>query len=362
VVGGGDPAWFKALETELTALLDGSKFELAWPASKNTLVVHTDRVSDELLAAVKATAEAAMPEGATLVQYNHNMEISWRDINKYAACVTRNDMFAVNANYQNDVTSEGEWIYPLNSLNAGFVFKSTAVNIKRLVYYAPSLNGLYHSNFNALPNVQEIVINCPAYVGYAVTGAYGRAWNEFVVNCPNLEKITVLALSDDFDNLDRFFYNNPKLKEIELPKLPKLKNAPEFCLQSQLSKRSVLHFIKEVIINVATGFRNLGLGIHVDHQNDEEVLAAIANAESKGWTLTVRWNGTPTSTASTMAMGSLIYAKVGEHELPDGTIEQYLDWGHYVTDETGYETFRSLASAYLYFGLTMPEEESQPTE
>ena len=99
----------------------------------------------------------------------------------------------------------------------------------------------------------------------------------------------------------------------------------------------------------------LTIGIHVDHQIDEEVLGAIANAEAKGWTLTVQWNGTPTSTASTMAMGSLIYAKIGEHELPDGTTERVLDWGHYVTDETGYETFRSLESAYEYFELEMPQ-------
>lgn len=76
--------------------------------------------------------------------------------------------------------------------------------------------------------------------------------------------------------------------------------------------------------------------------------------EGKGWTLTVQWNDTQTAQASTMAAGSLIYAKVGEHELPDGTTERYLDWGHYVTDweARGYEQFRSLESAYEYFGLS----------
>ena len=101
----------------------------------------------------------------------------------------------------------------------------------------------------------------------------------------------------------------------------------------------------------------LTIGIHIDHQNDETVLAAIANAEAKGWTLTVQWNpGGPTYTtpeASTMAMGTLIYARVDEHELPDGTTERVLDWGHYVTnwEARGYEQFRSLESAYRYFNL-----------
>lgn len=361
--------WIDPLNTELTDLLDGSQFETAWLADENTLVVHTDRVDNALLAAVKMTAERYMPDGATLAQYNHNMEISWRDINKYAECVTKADMLAVNADYPNDVTSEGEWIYPLTNLNAN-VFNSTAVNIKRLVYDAPSLNGERYANINGLPNVQEIVINCQSYIGYSMVGFTGRRWNDFVVNCPNLEKITVLALSDDFDNLDRFFYGNTKLKEIEMPKLPKLNNAQEFCLQSQLSKRSVLYFIKEIIINATTGFRNLGLGIHVDHQNDEEVLAAIDAATAKGWTVIVRWNGTPTSGISTTDLED-IYAKVNvlddEHAQYGEYIDENgnrcsLDWGHIVKspdgktpEEMGYVCFYSLVEAEEYFKLTKVE-------
>ena len=38
-------------------------------------------------------------------------------------------------------------------------------------------------------------------------------------------------------------------------------------------------------------------------------------------------------------------------ELPDGTTEQFLDWGHYVTDPTGYEEFASVEEAREYYGL-----------
>jgi hypothetical protein len=57
-------------------------------------------------------------------------------------------------------------------------------------------------------------------------------------------------------------------------------------------------------------------------------------------------------------MGRLIYAKAGELERPDGTTERILDWGHYVTrwEERGYEQFRSLESAYEYFGLEQEVE------
>lgn len=363
--------WIDPLNTELTDLLDGSQFETAWLADENTLVVHTDRVDDELLEAVRTTSESYMPAGVTLVQYNHNMEISLRDINKYAECVTKDDMLAVNADYPNDVTSEGEWIYPLTNLNANGIFRSTAGNIKRLVYDAPSLSGLRYDNISGLPNVQEIVVNCPSYVGYVMTGATGRKWNDFVVNCPNLEKITVLALSDDFDNLDRFFYNNPKLKEIELPKLPKLCNASLFCLESQLSKRSVLPFLKEVIINATTGLRDLGLGIHIDHKTDEEVLAAIDAATANGWRLTVRWNGTATaSTASTLSLLDEeeeidpIYARIveeperGDYVTPEGT-RVIIDWGHLITspdgktpEEMGYEQYVSIGEVMYKHNLS----------
>lgn len=129
-----------------------------------------------------------------------------------------------------------------------------------------------------------------------------------------------------------------------------------------LNKKSVLLFINRLPSSSDAhkgSNTKITLGIHVDHKTDEEVLAAISAAEEAGWTMAVQWNGTPTAQASTMAMGQLIYAKVGEMERPDGTTEKYLDWGHYVTDweARGYETFRSLASAYRYFELPMPDDE-----
>lgn len=140
--------------------------------------------------------------------------------------------------------------------------------------------------------------------------------------------------------------------ELEFPRLSSGNNMFNYC---RLDKKSALCILNSIPSH-SSETHTLTIGIHLDYKSDEEVLAAIVDAEEKGWSMEVQWNGTPTSTASTMAMGSLIYAKVGEHELPDGTTEQYLEWGHYVTDETGYETFRSLESAYKYFNLEQPTE------
>ena len=76
------------LDSELTALLGETKFATSYLWYNKQLVVHTDRVDESMLEVVKATAEAAVPAGVKVVQYNHHMEISWRDINKYAECET----------------------------------------------------------------------------------------------------------------------------------------------------------------------------------------------------------------------------------------------------------------------------------
>jgi hypothetical protein len=356
VVGGSTPAWFKALEAELTALLDGSTFELAWMAGEKKLVVHTDRVSDELLAAVKNTAEAAMPEGGTLVQYNHNMEISWRDINKYSACKNVDDMLAVNPDFRTDLTSEGEWVYPLSSLTSSTNVLSNNASLKKANLYMPSVSGwAAKSTLSNCKNLTEAHIFAPNIAGI----------ESMFYSCPKLKKVSGEVKSVIVGH--NAFLNSPiEILEIEFSKLDRAErfaastNGNTSATAPRLNKESALRVLNS-IPSFTSGNHPIVLGIHVDHQNDEDVLAAIDNAEAKGWTLTVQWNGTPTSTASTMAMGQLVYAKVGELESPDGTVERVLDWGHYVTNPEGYETFRSLASAYRYFGIPMPAE-SQPTE
>jgi hypothetical protein len=135
---------------------------------------------------------------------------------------------------------------------------------------------------------------------------------------------------------------------------PVLKNSEANCFNNcKLNKDTSLRILNSIPAWNDGETHNLTLGIHIDHKTDEEVLAAIANAEEKGWTLTVRWNGTPTAqTTSTFGLRKpSIYAKLSEIEHPDGSKEQILNWGHYVSNPEDYEEFSSLEKAYDHFGL-----------
>ena len=305
----------------LNLIGDENRFVVEFIKDENKLVIHTDRISDDMNEAVTSLVESVKAQNIEVVRYNHNMEISWRDINKYAECVTLEDVKAVNPDYKNDLTSDAEWVYPLYKIkNADLLFRNNNTIVTLYLYM--------NECTSALNMIEEWWGN------KNLKKVYGC--------CPKLTQASGM-----FQYRAGLFY-------VDL-KVPALATANQMFNSCILNKESVIRFV-DSIPSYTSGSHPLTIGIHIDHQTDEEVLAAISNAESKGWTLTVQWNGTPTSTASTMAMGSLIYAKVGEQELPDGTTERVLDWGHYVTDETGYETFRSLESAYKYFNLKQPTE------
>ena len=140
--------------------------------------------------------------------------------------------------------------------------------------------------------------------------------------------------------------------------LPKLSNGDMMFRNGRLNKVSALNVVNSIPAHTS-GSHPLNIGIHVDHKTDDEVLAAIANAEAKGWTMTIQWNGTPTAQASVTygLRKPSIYAKMREIERPDGTAEQYLDWGHYVTNPEDYQEFSSLEEAYEHFNLEIPQTE-----
>lgn len=352
---GQDPIWFQSLHAVLERMLDGTQLELVLTEQGSKLVVHTDRVDDDLLERVRATAEAYLPAGAELVQYNHNMEISWRDINKYAECVTPMDMYAVSPEttkivdnqfgdiyLTTDYLSDGTWAYPLPKLETTHC-GGWAVNVFR--------------NYN----LSEFVIELPNLKHWKASISVDDTWKtkRTIVYAPKVERVDSLweTSSTYFfitaDNVKRFndntFSKNHTQFDFGLPKLQYGQAAFDFAAMNKDSALRILNSIPAY----TSGSHPLTIGIHVDHKTDEEVLAAIANAESKGWTMTVQWNGTPTAQASvTYGLRTPpIYARVGEIELPDGTVERVLDWGHYVTDPSGYEEFRSVEAAREYYGL-----------
>ena len=355
------PATMVLLKDELLSLLgDASLFDIDTDGQK--IIVHTDRLADDQLAAVTDMLGRFVPGFIEVAQYNHNIEISWRDLNKYADCVTIADLEAVNPDWKNDITSDGEWLYPLTKWpnqsivpnTTGGIFTSQGVaGVISLRFYTEAnynaSSGYLAAGNNNLKRAVVIQPNLP-HMRY------------YFSNCTNLEEVEFYL--PETTKINAFFAlagcNALRKLRLVLPKGVSYDhggdtvNAANLCLAAQLDAESIIRLLDSLPDKSASATPyQIGVGIHVDLQTDEEVLAAIANAEAKGWALTVRWNGTPTSAASVMRFGQLIYAKVGEGR--DG--EPVLDWGHYVTnwEERGYEQFRSIESAYEYFGL--PAEE-----
>lgn len=158
-------------------------------------------------------------------------------------------------------------------------------------------------------------------------------------------------------------------------------------VNAQLNKQSTLNVLNSIPL-YTSGKHPLTIGIHIDHKYDPEINFALKMAdtnyeplnlpideetgefleptESKGWTLTIQWNGkvtenaypSPQTTYSLRPQMITIYAKLGEIENPNGEKESFLDWGHYVTnwEENGYQEFSSLEEAYEHFNLEFPKE------
>lgn len=269
----------------LNLIGDESKFVVEFIKDENKLIVHTDRADDTQFEAVTELLESVMPQNVEVVRYNHNTEISWQDIDRYADCTNISELQARAKEYGftkfgQDLPPSGELCYNLKNVS----------NLGSDGVEWPYLGS---------KNLKKVSSDMPLLT--APTFAFRSSGiTEYT---GNLDGCTQLYFSfAGCTNLSKW--------RTRLPKLNTLAGVAFFdCI---LDKQSVL-IICESIPSYTSGTHELGIGIHIDHQTDEEVLAAIANAEAKGWTMTVQWNGTPTSTASTMAMGSLIYAKVSEH-------------------------------------------------
>lgn len=357
--------WFKELEVELEFLLGSKeKFELGF-SNENTVVVHTDRLDEKQLGSVSTLLENVLPQNVEVERYNHNMEVSWHDINKYENCSTVSAMRDVNSDYKKDLTSDGEWVYPLTSLTSANDLFYYATGIKKINLTLPNATSCHW--FLAWASCDEVSLDLPKLTS-ANQIFRDASVNIFRIKIPetltNIDQMCAgwgtREIYGNFEHVKSAYYafdrqNNRMLRVLDSYWSSLSTAAGMF--DSSIIHKDVAMRVLTTIPSYISGDHPLTLGIHIDHQNDEELLVAIADAEAKGWTMTIQWNGTPSSTVSTMAMGQLIYAKIDEHELPDGTTEQFLDWGHYVSNPEGYETFRSLESAYRYFGLEMPEEE-----
>lgn len=384
-LGKSIPIWLCDLNSSLWNILEGGNFITEYLPGENKLVVHTDRLGDEPLGTVKTTAESYMPDGSTLEQYNHHIEVSWRDINKYAECTSIATMEAVNPDFKNDLTSDGEWVYPLE--------KIVTVGTPQPAGAAPE--GLFrYGNVvkfsGAVPNLKSagaFLRDCPLkefnaklpkieYITHAFNNTLLTEWT--------VDISTVKGCHGAFMNskLKRFkselpyvgdilnMFANTGLESFECDSdLKGAYNQTNAFFGCQLDKKSALSVLSKNWSGV-----KVTIGIHIDHKTDEEVLVAIDAATAKGWTLTVQWNGTATaSTVSTLSLmdeeeTDPIYARIveepeyGDYVTSDGT-RVIIDWGHIITspdgktpEEMGYAQYVSIGEVMYKHNLSYHTE------
>jgi hypothetical protein len=145
-----------------------------------------------------------------------------------------------------------------------------------------------------------------------------------------------------------------KLVELDA-EFPSLKNANNFIgYGAYVTVNSAIKILRSLPA-YSSGTHNFkDFYVHIDGETDEAMHEAVAEAEGKGWTLALIWEGTPTAAASTYSLrrGRTVFAKMGEPN-EDGTPS--LDWGHYVTnwEAHGYREFGSVEEAAEFFGVEL---------
>ena len=270
------------------------------------------------------------------------IKVQYRDVeselyNKYALCTTVEEIQAINSDYINDLTDDGEWIYLLPKLKMG-----------SSLFYGGSKLTNFISDLSSLTDGYSMFLYCGKLKSWStplpkLTGAnsmfYFTGMQRWDVPLPVLS------------NGNQMFCQCTSLTSFSV-ELPKLSNGTGMFQGCKLDKESALCILNS-IPTYTSGSHPLFIGIHIDHQSDDDVLTAISNAEEKGWTMTVQWNGTPTAqSTSSYAFGrNPIYAKKNDFILPDNTVKSILYWGHYVTnwEENGYQEFSSVEEAKEYF-------------
>lgn len=250
---------------------------------------------------------------------------------KYALCKDENDFAALwgdasvhAGSWIADLSENGEWRWNLTSLERGYyVFSRHNSFMEKMRFFTTP--------------------SCPVMTD--ASSWYGGMFFNF----ENLEKcLCEFPALKNGESQGSMFQNCKKLWYLKHG-FPKLQNGGGMLSGCILDKGSAVR----VLISLpawASGTHKLTIGIHVDHQSDEEVVNAIAEAEAKGWTLTVQWNGTATAAAATTwGRRKPVFARLGE-PMEDGT--PTLDWGHYVTDPDSYTEFASLEEAKEHFNIT----------
>lgn len=399
------------LRAGLNQLVGAGKYEVVFDSSDDKLIIHTDRISDTEVQAVTDLIERVVPQNVVVERYNHNMEISWRDINKYAKCKTRDDVVAINPDYINDLTSDGEWVYPMPEMTtfannpngdwwSGFFFRSP---IKKIKAVFPKCT-YCHAFFGGANNIADADVEFPiatrvsaparsiyklkklrivAPLATASDSAFywnqcrNQDWYIYYPKTKNMQSMFadcwyIEEIKGEFGmeatNLNYAYKKCPMLRVFPT-NYPQAQTADAMFNECQIPGEAAIAVLNSFPA-YTSGTHNVTMGIHVDYQNDPAVLAALDNATAKGWTIERQWNGTPTNTASTFGF-TRIWARKAEAEqgeyVDSNGVRWHIAWCHSLStpdgstpEDHGYELYRNVEAAMEYWGLQLWVEPIEP--
>lgn len=309
--------------------------------TKKSLTVSLPWEAQLVVTGVPAALQVASNRGWTITVQYRDPEADNAYYNKYITCTSVADMTAVNADYKNDLTADGKWIYELPELKSADRMFSSFAKLKEFSPKAlDSVTGMYLT-FNYNRNLKNWNTLLPAVRVLDRTFSFSDL-EVFDLDGAEI-KVTSLAYA---------FYESKKFSIFNATLTGKIYNATNAFYNCILDKPSLLRIAK------ATPSKSgvvISLGIHIDYENDQEVLDAIVTMESNGWAVDEQFNGTPTAqAASTWGLRRRpIYANSIEI---DG--ERHFCWGHYVTnwEARGYQEFTSVEEAKEYFNINQSEE------
>ena len=278
----------------LKELLGNVEFKAEHIKSENKLVVHTDRLDDEQLAAVTDMLKRFVPGFIEVVQYNHHIEISWKTMYKYRDCKNVRDIQAVNATWYKELVigvrgtnsnpyANYGWYYFPNFIGGGYLWDSGSIKTHSFAPY----NIYIH-----LPALETLT---SALANDGAGEIYTKTIHAYV---PNLKTVT-----------GRFF-SNQHLEVLDC-ELPMLEDAPQFSIFQKINKESAIKML-DSLPAYTSGTHRFRLGISKGVVGDEDVIAAASRAEEKGWSLTIEYR-TPSGDYEPLTYGlrgDTIYAKI----------------------------------------------------
>lgn len=311
-----NPTWLSTLKRNYKNQFEND-YVFSWQPFKNSLILHTDRLNEEEMTMFNELCSNIISEKISTQNYNHNIGVSWRYINKYNACQNATDMKAINPSYWEDLTSDGEWVYNLDGITNSYSLffggypVTWTCKAKKVNVHFNSLTDLKTWTFAAMPNLTEAYVDCPNATNIGQCFADSSKLRYIKLNAPKTKTINSILWGGQVNaELDAVF--------------PNLSNCNRFAgYGSYLNVNSAKRILRS-LPTWTSGTHNLkDFLIHIDGETDEELINLIAETEQKGWTLTITWQGTPTTqTSSTYSSRKhkTVYAKLSEIENENGEL------------------------------------------